>query len=122
MHFRDRFSVVAFNDVEHLLQTHFPSFVAMGIDPAVGAEMTGIDGHIGGFNMEVRVKISGIAMESFAYIIGEGAHKARAGFFEKQQRIFIRNPDLLLHFVRDGSQLRVSIQWGPEKAWKAIQP
>jgi hypothetical protein len=99
---RDGFAVVFLYDVQHLLLGQLPAFVAVGIDPGIGAEIAGEDTDVGGLDMEIAIEIGLVAVFAFADIIGEGAQEGKAAFFEQQDAFCGCDPLLREDLFADG--------------------
>jgi hypothetical protein len=68
--------------------------------------MAGVDADIGWLDMEIAVEIGGISMQALAYHGWPGQPtKGKAGFFEKEQGVFVGNTLAVpLHFGGDSGQ------------------
>jgi len=84
MHLGYGFVIIFFYNIHHLLQTKFPAFVPVGIEPAVATKIAGKYTDIGWFYMKIAIEIGDVAMLLFAYEIGQRSYKTKAGIFKKE--------------------------------------
>jgi hypothetical protein len=104
MYFRDGLPVISFYDVQHLIDTQFPSLFFFGIEPGVGAEFAGKHADIRGLDMEIAVEIGFVAVQAFSDKIGQGTCKSGTGFFKQNQAILITDAFTGFHLGPYGFQ------------------
>jgi hypothetical protein len=103
MDFRDGLAIVFADNVQHFIEGKSPGIgIAALFDQAgVGAEFAVIDTQIGGFNVEIPVKIGVVAIFMFPDSIRQGTQERQRTRFVQEKSLFWRESLTVHCFLND---------------------